>query len=363
MNLAEYKQKIKDTIYMEYPNYLKQKLINSIISNKVGKYGSKNIPGVVSLTGMANHNERIYKCLEENNLTIKLFDLLEINKGYRYSILFKYDEVVFEKLKEAISKSATNLDSDYYNKYNDNISNNEIQYYEDENHFFIKFHKYIDVIDKSSIAKKYLRYPTLFVFHKSMKLFEVRFDKLAFEGDYSFHYNTMSAALSKIYSIYNFKYEYFDLEKTIREIVNSYKSYVEEIIWSFETAKSKGLTLRVGEDGIMPFLGDLGVLLNELRDKYADNNSVENCLNEIENYMNKTKRFANEKFRILSWLKYLDNGNVIQLDKSIDLKIIFNYNKNNYELINIYDNEINDMERTDHVVRFIGKIAKDIGEL
>lgn len=313
---------------------------------------------------MSDHNERINACIDSNNLTLKLFDLLEIRKGYRYSILFEREDIDFEELKSKLSTIGTNIDSEYYEDYTcDELNTDEIQYYEDKDHFFIKFHKFIDFFDKKNIARKRLRYPIVFVFHKNMNLFEARFDKLAYGGNSEFYLITMKARLSKIESIFKFKYEYFDIENTIREIVKEYKGYVEEIIWSFETAKSKGLTLRVGEDGVMPFLGDLEILVNALKGKYSDNNIVEECLNEIENYMNHTKRFANEKFRILSWLKLEEEGKDIILDKSIELKIIFNYYKKSFALLNIYDNKINDMERIDHVIKFIGKIAEGIGEL
>ena len=45
------------------------------------------------------------------------------------------------------------------------------------------------------------------------------------------------------------------------------------------------------------------------------------------------------------------------------LKINFNYNNKKYALLNIFDNEINDMERINHVIRFIGKVAGNIQEL
>lgn len=363
MNLEEYKIIIKNTVYFDFPNYLKQKLINDIKLNNVGKYGTKEKEGVVLLTGMADHNERIDACIDKNNLTLKLLDLLEVKKGYRYSIILKYKEINFENLREAIDKVGINLQSEYYNEYSEYINSDQIHYFEDENCFFIKFHKYISEIDKKNISKKYLRYPIVFVFHKNLNLFEVRFDRLSYDGDYSFHFITMKARLSQLQSIYNFQYEYFEVENSIREIVSEYKDFVAEIIWSFETAKSKGLTLRVGEDGVMPFLGDIERLVNELRSKYGNEKNANECLNEIENYMNLTKRFANEKFRILSWLKYIDNGNTIELEKTIDLKIIFNYNKNNYTLLNIYDNEINDMERINHVIRFIGRVARQIEDL
>ena len=78
MNLNEYKQIIKNTISLDTAKYLKQKLINDIKDNGIGKYGSKEKDGVVLLTGMENHDERISVCLDRNNLTLKLFDLLEI---------------------------------------------------------------------------------------------------------------------------------------------------------------------------------------------------------------------------------------------------------------------------------------------
>lgn len=364
MDLLKYKQILKNTIELDCPNYLKQKLVNDIKVNRIGKYGTKEKDGVVLLTGMSNHTERISTCIDKNNLTIKLFDLLEIKKGYRYTIIFKHRGIDFKDLRESIANIAIDLNSDYYNEYNGNVDDDEVHYYEDTRNFFIKFHKYIDVIDKKKVQMRYLRYPIVFVFHKDMNLFEVRFDRLAIDNDYRFYHDTMIARVSQLNSIYDkIGYEYLDLESTIREIVNEHKDCVEEVIWSFETAKSKGLTLRVGEDGVMPFLGDLELLVNELRRKYDEDNNVDECLKEIENYMNKTKKFANEKFRILSWLKYNENGQNIKLDKSIDIKINFNYNNKKYALLNIFDNEINDMERINHVIRFIGKVAGNIQEL
>ena len=362
MDLSTYKNIIKNTVALDMPNYLKQRLINDIKKNKIAKDGSKEIEGIINLKGMQGQLEKISTCIDKNNLTLKLLDLLEIKKGYKYSILFQYLEIDFSEFKNKIDTFAVDINSDYYN-YENEVNNDEIQYYDDEKTFIIKFHKYIEVIDKDVVEKKYLRYPIIFVFHKGFNLFEVRFDRLSFNNNNDFYFNTMLARLNTITGIYNFIYSYFNVEETIKEIVNNHKEIVEQIIWSFETAKSKGLTLRVGEDGIMPFLGELEIIVKDLSNKYHEDKNVVECLKEIEGYMNSTKRFANEKFRILSWLKYEDNGNNVKLDKTIDLKITFDYYKKGFALLNIYENEINDMERINHVIRFIGKIAEGIGKL
>lgn len=362
MNLQTYKDIMKNTIELEYPNYLKQKIINDIIKEKIAKYG-KEENGIILIKGTEGQSERINKCIDQNYLTLKLIDLLEFRKGYKYSVSYKYKDIDFDELRNSLKEVAIDVNSEYYKDYSKGVSETEILYWESDDIFFVKFHKYLNVLDKKEVVMKSIRYPELIVFHKNMKLFEVRFDNLAFNNNYEFHLKSMEGRIATIRKYYKFNYEYFDMEKTIREIVENKKGFVKEIIWSFETAKSKGLTLRVGEDGVMPFLGDLELLIKDLRIKYDGKESIKECLDEVENYMKRTKEFANEKFRILSWVKYIENGNTKELDNSIDLKIIFNYSNNNYTLLNIYDNEINDMERINYVIRFIGKIAGDIEEL
>lgn len=360
MELQKYKNIIKDTVELDMPNYIKQKIVNEIVENNVGKYGTKEVSGIIKLTGMTDQFEKINTCLSENNLTIKLLDLCEIKKGYRYSIIFKYNEIDFTEFKNSIDLISYNIDSEYYTT---DIDESKIIYSDDEDKFILKFHKILTVLDKKNFKNAFVRYPTIVIFHKHMNLFEVRFDKLADDGNYEFYNITLEAILSKIKSVYHFNFEYFDIEDTIREIVKNHKDSVKEIIWSFESARSKGLTLKVGEDGIMPFLGELEQMINDLKTRFEDDKNVESCLGEIENYMNRTAKFANEKFRILSWLKYEKDGKNIPLERTITLKVTFNYNNQRFALLNIYENEINDMERINHVVRFIGKIARSIGKL
>ncbi|MGL5152135.1 MAG: hypothetical protein ACRC7N_16390, partial [Clostridium sp.] len=165
MNLIEYKGILKNTVELEMPNYLRQKLIYAIKENKIGKYGADESDEIINLTGMANHQSRINKCLDRNDLTIKLIDLLDISRGYRYSIIYKYDNINFDVFKRNLEMIADNITSEYY-KYE--VKKDQILYYEDEDALYIKFHKSIEVLDKKNLQRRYVRYPILFVFHKKM---------------------------------------------------------------------------------------------------------------------------------------------------------------------------------------------------
>lgn len=370
MNFNTYKNNVKNKFLLDSPNYLKQSLINKIINEKIGKYGTKQEENIINLTNMSQ-NEKIDICLEKNNKVFQLIDKLEMERGYKYSIVLYYKkEGLVDNLIKILQKNinAKNIESDYYNFYGQDINmEDEILYYEDENHLYLKFHKSLDMIDKIKVTKEYFRYPIIFVFHKKLNIFECRFDKLAHNGDYDFYLITLKARLSKIQNLLNFEYGYLELETIIKYIVDNEKEFVKEIVWSFETAKSKGLTLKVGEDGIMPFIGEVEPLLRDLENKYRDSPEAMECLSTINEYIYGMKRFSDEKFRILSMQNnkfYNENGEVIKepLEKSIDFKISFSYSKNEFDLINIYEIEINDMERINNVISFIGKVGKDIRE-
>lgn len=354
MKYVDYENNIINKICSDSPGYLKQKLINKIRKEKIGEYNS-NKPNIVNISNMTKE-EKIKACIDKDKKTLKLFDILEIEKGYKYSILYNYSNLNFSNFIHLLNQNAINLDSDYYVNYLDGADYDKLSFLDTKSELFIKAYKFIEIVNKKELQREYIRYPILFVFHKDINIFECRFDRLAYNNDYEFYKTTMDIRLQQIKKLGEFNCSYVDLELIIKPIVEKKKEYIREIIWSFESAKAKGLTLKVGEDGVLPFIGDLEIILTNLKKSYEKNVDVLECLLEIEDYVDKTKRFANEKFRILSLVK----SESIEFKDSIDFKITFEYSKQNFDLINIYDNEINDMERINYVVKFIGKYANEI---
>lgn len=360
MKFAAYKNDIINKICSDSPIYLKQKLINSIRQNRIGEYKSKD-NNIINLSGMTRE-EKINECLHKNRKTFKLLDLLEIKKGYKYSILYKNKNINFEHFINELEKCAINVESEYYNIEDDKeIDYSKLMFYDTKDLLFIKAHKQLSKLNRTKNQIEFFRYPILFVFHKKLNIFECRFDKLSYDDDCNFYKITMDSRLSELSKLGNFTYESYELERTIKKIVEEKKTYIQAVIWSFESAKSKGLTLKVGEDGVLPFIGDLEIILSSLREKHSSNDEAMECINEITEYVDKTKRFANERFRILTMSHLNDGkGNAIKLDKSIEFKIIFNYSKHNFDLFSFYDNEINDMERINYVIEFIRKFENEV---
>ncbi|MBY6789189.1 hypothetical protein HYH43_07025 [Clostridium botulinum] len=361
MDFQVYKQNIINKMILDTPNYLKQKLINEIRECGIGAYSNKD-PEKLDLSHMSK-SQKIELCVKNNNKTLQLIDFLELNKGYKYTILFKYNNLDFNKFVNKLNSNATNINSNYYKNYSNEVKETDCMFYETDKCVFVKFHKMIDIIDKKKIKKEYIRYPIVFIFYKDINIFECRFDRLSYKTDYSFYKLTMNTRLSELVPMGNFDYNFLNLESIIKDMVENKKEFIKEIIWSFEAAKSKGLTLKAGEDGIMPFIGELEIMLIKLKKENESNKEVLKCLRNIEDYLETTKRFANEKFRILSLIKFENNKKIEYFKNSIDFKILFGYSGNTFDLLNIYDNEINDMERIDYVIKFIGKVGKDLGEL
>lgn len=350
------KKLIKNTILYDTPKYLKQRVVNSIVENNIGTYSPKAKPELIQLTNKSI-DDKIIECINKEAITIKIIDLLEINKGYRYTVLFNYDDINMDELKN----ECIDMNSEYYNSISDSVDDLSKLYLEDDEHIFIKFHTKIKVLEKGEAPKwQDVRYPILFVFHKKLGLFEARFDRLKYESDRNFYKTLMDTNLYWLHNKLNINWSHINMDSIIREIVDNHKDMVDELIWAGELSKSKNITLKVGQDNIMPFFGELKIEIEKWKDKYKDKKDALDCLNDLDNYLEMTKKYANEKFRTLRWIKYSKNGKSIELDEPIDLRVTFNYSETMIDLINIYDNELNDMERIDYVVNFIGEIRNSI---
>lgn len=360
MNINTLKENLMNTIKYDFTGNNKQKIMNMIIDEKIGTYHPKKDPNSINLVNM-EINEKIELCLNSNNKVIDFINKLEFSKGYRYSILLKYSNIDFSKFDTLY----TNINGDYYNNYNNDFDSDEVLIKENTDMYLIKFHKFIKIIDKKNVQEKTIRYPIVIAIYKNINVLEIKFDKLSHDGDSNFYKLTMDARISRLVTDLNLIWEPFSLEETIKELDTTYSDLAKVIIWSFEAAQSKGLTLKVGEDGIMPFIGEIELLINSIRESY-DNDEVNNALDEVLDYIDRTKKFANEKFRIISWKKrYNSNKNKFEDldDNELNMKINFEYKESMHDLINIYEIEINDMERCNYVIKSICEIARRIGEL
>lgn len=345
---------LENKFIYDTPNYLKQRLVNQIVENGIGTYKYKKEPNLIQLT-KKSLDDKIKECINKDLMTIKLIDLLEISKGYRYSVFFEYQKLNIDLLKNTY----INIESDYYKS--NNYKGLDTLYLEDEEHIYIKFHSESEYLLKADSPQWFnVRYVMLFVFHKKLGLLEVRFDDINTANQKNKYKFVMETALSILIKTCELNYKYIGLDSIIRNIIEKYQDVVTELIWSGELAKSQGMTLKAGEDFIMPLFGTLNNEIDRWKIKYSGKDDAIKVLEDLESYLNRTKEYANDKFRTLRMTKYKKGGKYIELDEYIEFKVTFNYAGTMIDLINIYDIELNEMERIDYVAKLIGEARGNI---
>lgn len=346
---------IKGMILYDMPKYIKQKIINQIVENGIGTYKTKKEPELVQLKNKTI-NEKILECLDKDSKTIKVIDLVEINKGYKYLGFFDYTSLDLVKLESKIQ----NIQSDYYKTISDEKEELKPLFIKDNDAIYIKFHHKIKVLQKEPSLEYFeVRYPVVFVIHEKLSMFEVRFDKINIEDHKEFYEFCLKDGLNWLEKNVDLKYKYINLDEIIRMILEDKNKIARDLIWAGELKNSQGLTIKAGSN-MDTFFDDFKKHLNMLDNKYRGHSKAEECLKEVEEFIDNTLDLAADKFRTIRWNKYEEDNVYKSLHEFIDFKITFNYGGKMLDIINIYDSEKNDMERIEYVSKIIGKFRRSL---
>lgn len=345
---------IEKMIIHDTTKYLKQKVVNQIIAKGIGTYKTKSEPELIQLKNKSM-DEKILECLSKEDTTIKIIDLVEISKGYKYLGIFDYTSFNIDKLREKCKC----IESNYYKNINSEAEELQTLYLENDDKIYIKFHYKIKILKKEPTLNYFeVRYPFLFVLNKKLGILEVRFDKLNLEG-YKEHYKyCLNYGLNWLRGNCELEYKYINLDDIIRVILEKDDDIATDLIWAGELKNSQGITIKAGAN-METFFDDLKECISKLNREYIDNSGAKECLAKVTQFLDLTLDLAYDKYRTIRWNKYEKNGKYIELDEYIDFKITFNYGDSMLDVINIYDSENNDMERIEYVTRIIGEFRKD----
>lgn len=356
MNTALFDKLMNDTL-MNSSNNIKQKIINKIIERNIGTY-KKNQEDKICLKNLTL-DEKVKKCIENYPNTFKIFDEVEFNKGYRYSFVYKYNNIDMKTIKN----NAYNMDDiDYENilesKKDINLS---IPYYiEDNEKMYIKFHKSINEVEiKDEMINKYdRRYSTMIVVHKNQNIIDIRFDKLTHKKDDDFYEKALELQISWIKSKLNCDLEDYELGIPMTYIVNNCSNQVVEDICSLGFEQSKGVVVNYGKSKVMPLIGELELLIEENLSKFDKDQGTKECKKLLEDYIFDKKILSSKHYRVLRWLNEENNLDKLT-DSDVKVKVIFNYKENNRDLVCFLDSKNNNMETMNYVVRYIKSVEND----
>lgn len=348
MNNVEYKKLIKDTINYFIPEYNLQKILNNLRDNGIATYNEKD-KNKILIKGIINKNDRINKCLDNDNGVFYIIEDILIKKAYRYSIYYSCDDFTMP----------SNLKDEYLmleNFKKENLHSikdfNKPIIVEDEEYVAIKFHKsinpFINKIDKT----KDVLYSTLWVYHKKLKVLEHRFDMLGFKADDNFYETTFKPQISKICKDFKCKYYEFRTSSIIKFIVENKKDEVHEIAQYMGLRQNSLAKLKAGETLIMPFLGDLEILMQQNKELFNKNSETEEIYKLLDRYISGIKRNANYKSRLLEWFQNKEYNPCVN--------ILFSYREKNYDLFNFQEPKKINMEVMNYVINYIWRIKRDL---
>lgn len=345
MNQIErYNKLLLDTIMEDYNNVTRSKLIKKLLESDIASKKKKEVDSVYIVS--MEQKEKFKQCIEKTHNTKKEIELLEINKGYKYSIPYKIHKVELEK----VSDFAINVDNYNWNDFKvEDIS--KPVYIEDDNICAIKFHKEIDRIDSDTGNKVNVRYPLLVVIHKKINILEYRFDRIVHKKDDDFYSRTIEG-ISNFTSKLNLDITPYELGAALGEIVKNYPSEAKEEVCSMGFPGEKGVIVKYGKNSTMPVLGDLEELVQNNEDIFTG--KVKEL---IDNFIFEKKVLSSKHFREIKWLNNPYSGKTNDENKLfLKTKIIFNYKGKHRDLIDFHYSNLNDMERMNNVIKFIYKV-------
>ncbi|WP_332856781.1 hypothetical protein [Clostridium paraputrificum] len=346
--IERYNKLLLNTVMEDYNNVTRSKLIKKLLESEIASKKKKDVDAVYIVS--IAQKEKFRQCLEKTRNTIKDIELLEINKGYKYSIPYKINNVNFEKLSEF----AINVEKYNWNEFKEEDISKPV-YIDNEHICAIKFHKEIDCIDSDSGKKVHIRYPLLMVINKKYNILEYRFDRIIHKKDDVFYSRTIDG-ISDYCSKLNLDIVPYELGAPLAEIVKNYPKDAEEEVCSMGFPGEKGVIVKYGKNRTMPVLGELEELVQNNEDIFG-----EKAKEIIDGFIFEKKVLSSKHYREIKWLNNAYNGNTSDENKKfLKTKIIFNYKGKHRDLIDFHYSNLNDMERMNNVIEFIDKINNNI---
>lgn len=345
--IERYNKLLLNTIGEYYNNATRSKLIRELLNSQIAT--KKKEVDAVYIYSM-EQKEKFKQCLEKNHNTKKEIELLEINKGYKYSIPYKILNINFDELPSF----AININTYNWTDFRQEDILKPV-YIDNDNICAIKFHKEIDCIDGETGKKVNIRYPLLLVIDKKNNILEYRFDKIIHKKDDSFYSRTIEG-ISNYTRKLNLESVPYELGTVLGEIVKNYPNEAKEEVCSMGFPGEKGVIVKYGKNQVMPVLGELEELVKDNAEIFTEKSKE-----IIDNFIFEKKVLSSKHYREIKWLNNPYTGNTKDENKLfLKTRVTFNYKGKHLDLIYFHYSKLNNMERMNNVIRFIDKINNNI---
>lgn len=296
--------------------------------------------------------------IEHSKNALKLFELWEFIKDFKYSILFETED--FESLYQNIIKDEKIAEFDLISNeseivpISDGLNTWKLVRYNDEERLFLKFIFDFNVVSPETRVDIFTKYPVIMVLHKNLRMVELRYSSLKSyfkpsQSDATFYIDEVRKIRSYVSRHYSSLLTPINMDN-VKQIVKANETAGDKSVrllsQSMKMASGGSAQLDVGinEDYTLPFIDEV----KEIMSKHSE------ALIQFVELKNDLERFIYEKEEMseFPWITLLWDAE--NKSKSIQAKLIFNYMESDFCLIqHYYSGSLIGMERMNHVAEYI----------
>lgn len=293
----------------------------------------------------------LVECIKKKPKAVEIYEKFQFTRAYRYGVLFtctNFDDIVHK------------IDDIQEYKYNsedirlDDSLKNPRKMIQD-NDVILLFDRKFEAVHPQTEEELLLHYPIVIVLHKENNIIELRFDSIKRlfienENNQTLYIEIIDQVVTYFNDNYNIKLIPMDLT-FMKNIADDDHNSNIKLISQYMNMKNGGKAeLNVGnnEEYVLPFIGELKNLMNDLKEELDKNIKIKDALEQFI--------YEKEETTDYPWIEvlFLDEEGIKTRNNHV--KFTFNYMNKNYCLITYYYNStLIGMERMNNVTRFIGE--------
>ncbi|WP_142316027.1 hypothetical protein [Bacillus toyonensis] len=352
---------MKQTIREVYPKYLQTSILkllkrDNIISDRRDLLTEIGEALDISEVSEVSESEQLIYVLENDNKVLKKIEENEYHNAYKYSTLFKVNELPKGKIEslEELNKIQTfSVDSEENDiLFKDHFSDIIPTKFENEEVIILKFSRVLTgYLAAGGDNRRTVKTPILVVFFKDFNVVEIRFDKVKGflkNNDEYFYPKQVTMVKEWLEENLEIELEEINLSPIIEYISNLEDPEVNVSAQAMNLRTGAKAVLDAGENDqyVLPLLGELKGIIKANEELFIKNEHTLNIKDILENFIFETEESSDLPWISLTWR----NGTV--KSKAVKVKFSFNFMGQEYTLLQYYGNN-SEMERMNNVTRYI----------
>ncbi|MES5836475.1 hypothetical protein [Bacillus cereus group sp. MG11] len=355
-----YQQCLIQTTKEIYPKYYRDKLVKLFEQDRLIKLTEslfdEQIEDLVDLTTISEESY-FEHCIQNSSKIIKRLEECEFTNTYKYAAIFNMENIPEDKINHLCSRGFIKDFSGEQFVHDvlfagDNIQNVIPTKYEKDNIIILKFSRHLTgFLPISEDNRRDVKYPILALFYKDLNVLEIRLGQVRGflkNNDEYFYQKQFEMVLRWIFEKLDCVVEAVNISPVIEHVAEKKQEEVNISGQAMNMRHGAKATLEAGMDDnpVLPLLGQLKDLIKVNEELFDVNDESKEIKNLLENFIFETEATSDLPWISLTWKNE-------SRSKATKVKFQFNYNKQEYTLLQYYYGNKIEMERMNDVTKYL----------